>query len=69
MMKHEGFHGMFKGVTSPILGSAPLIGIWLSTYDFSRWYLKDKDLSNFSKQFLGGFAAGLMSLAIILPFD
>ena len=69
MIHNEGFTGLFKGVSSPIFGSAPLIGIRLATYDFCRWHLKNNDMSDFSKQFIGGFIAGIASLPIILPFD
>ena len=69
MIKHEGLPGLFKGVYSPIIGSAPLIGIRLATYDFCRREMKDYSLGDFSKQFISGFIAGIMSLGVILPFD
>lgn len=54
IIEREGLTGLFKGVTSPVLGTAPLLATMFATNDLAKRTIKDKNYSEGMKEFIPG---------------
>lgn len=69
IIEREGFTGLFKGVTSPVLGTAPLLATMFATNDLAKRTIKDTNFSDGMKEFIPGCCAGASILFFTLPIE
>lgn len=65
----DGFSGFFKGVVSPVLGTAPMVAVLFSVNDLSKKTMEHWDHSHHLKDFLSGAMAGTCVSFLITPVD
>lgn len=62
--KHEGVHGMFKGVTAPLVGRAPVASATYAVNQFTLKLLENSAMSTDLKNLIAGLAAGVAAAPI-----
>ncbi|EGG23022.1 mitochondrial substrate carrier family protein [Cavenderia fasciculata] len=71
--KAEGFKGMFRGLSSPLVASAMVSAIQFSTFEKSNQELEEhrlfKDSPETLRYFVAGGSAGILQSFIICPVD
>jgi solute carrier family 25 carnitine/acylcarnitine transporter 20/29 len=69
IIRNEGVSGLFKGVLSPVIGSAPVNAVIFASNDLSKRVMKNWNASEDTKVFLSGCIGGLASCAVIGPSE
>jgi hypothetical protein len=68
-IKNEGMTGLFKGVSSPIIGQAPISGSAFMANEYADRYLQKYNMTHNQKNFLSGCFAGAMTTIFTTPVE
>ena len=69
IVKGEGVKGLFKGVISNTLGSAPIFSLCFAAKEVASRALEPMYISENSKSYIAGFFGGLVSCSILVPSE
>jgi solute carrier family 25 (mitochondrial carnitine/acylcarnitine transporter), member 20/29 len=69
LLRKDGIIGLYRGATSPIIATAPIVALQFATNDFSRRLLKESNFNLFLKEFLPGCCAGVIILIFAVPME
>lgn len=69
ILQREGLYGFYKGASSPVLGTAPIMATLFASNDMAKRVLKDTSLPQNLKEFLPGCWAGFSTLFVVVPAD
>ena len=68
-MYNEGFSGLYKGVTQPIISSVPVASLIFLIKDWMTTWLLNLNISENKASIAAGATAGMASLIITVPSE